>query len=390
MREDFPRISRLPPYVFNVVDALKKEARANGDDIIDFGMGNPDQSTPQHIVDKLIEVVQKKGTHRYSQSRGIPRLRKAICDWYANRYQVELDPEKQAIVTIGAKEGLSHLALALCDTGDAVMVPNPTYPIHTYAFVIAGADIRHVPLTEDSDFFENLEKSIRHSWPKPKVLILNFPANPTTQCVDLEFFKKIIAFAKEHRLWIIHDLAYADLVFDGYKAPSILQVEGAKDCAVEFFTVSKSYNMPGWRIGFCCGNEKLVGMLTRIKSYLDYGIFTPVQVAAIVALEGPQDCVSEICELYRLRRDALCEGMNEIGWHVTPPKATMFVWAKIPEPFLKKGSLEFSKLLVREAKVAVSPGIGFGEYGDAYVRFALIENKQRTRQAIRGLKQVLG
>jgi alanine-synthesizing transaminase len=390
MREDFPRISRLPPYVFNVVDALKKEARANGDDIIDFGMGNPDQSTPQHIVDKLIEVVQKKGTHRYSQSRGIPRLRKAICDWYANRYQVELDPEKQAIVTIGAKEGLSHLALALCDTGDAVMVPNPTYPIHTYAFVIAGADIRHVPLTEDSDFFENLEKSIRHSWPKPKVLILNFPANPTTQCVDLEFFTKIIAFAKEHRLWIIHDLAYADLVFDGYKAPSILQVEGAKDCAVEFFTVSKSYNMPGWRIGFCCGNEKLVGMLTRIKSYLDYGIFTPVQVAAIVALEGPQDCVSEICELYRLRRDALCEGMNEIGWHVTPPKATMFVWAKIPEPFLKKGSLEFSKLLVREAKVAVSPGIGFGEYGDAYVRFALIENKQRTRQAIRGLKQVLG
>ncbi len=390
MREDFPRINRLPPYVFNVVDALKKEARANGDDIIDFGMGNPDQPTPQHIVDKLVEVVQKKGTHRYSQSRGIPRLRKAICDWYANRYQVGLDPEKQAIATIGAKEGLSHLALALCDTGDAVMVPNPTYPIHTYAFVIAGADIRHVPLTEDSDFFENLEKSIRHSWPKPKVLVLNFPANPTTQCVDLEFFKKIVAFAKENRLWIIHDLAYADLVFDGYKAPSILQVEGALDCAVEFFTVSKSYNMPGWRIGFCCGNEKLIGMLTRIKSYLDYGIFTPIQVAAIVALEGPQDCVSEICELYRLRRDALCEGMNEIGWNVTPPKATMFVWAKIPEPFLKKGSLEFSKLLIREAKVAVSPGIGFGEYGDAYVRFALIENRQRTRQAIRGLKQMLG
>ena len=390
MREDFPRINRLPPYVFNVVDALKKEARANGDDIIDFGMGNPDQPTPQHIVDKLVEVVQKKGTHRYSQSRGIPRLRKAICDWYENRYQVGLDPEKQAIITIGAKEGLSHLAMALCDTGDAVMVPNPTYPIHTYAFVIAGADIRHVPLTEDSDFFENLEKSIRHSWPKPKVLVLNFPANPTTQCVDLEFFKKIVAFAKENRLWIIHDLAYADLVFDGYKAPSILQVEGALDCAVEFFTVSKSYNMPGWRIGFCCGNEKLVGILTRIKSYLDYGIFTPIQVAAILALEGPQDCVSEICELYRLRRDALCEGMNEIGWNVIPPKATMFVWAKIPESFLKKGSLEFSKLLIREAKVAVSPGIGFGEYGDAYVRFALIENKQRTRQAIRGLKQVLG
>jgi alanine-synthesizing transaminase len=389
MREDFPRISRLPPYVFNVVDALKKEARANGDDIIDFGMGNPDQPTPQHIVDKLIEVIQKKGTHRYSQSRGIPRLRKAICDWYAIRYQVELDPERQAIVTIGAKEGLSHLALALCDTGDAVMVPNPTYPIHTYAFVIAGADIRHVPLTEDSDFFENLEKSIRHSWPKPKVLVLNFPANPTTQCVDLEFFKKIITFAKENHLWIIHDLAYADLVFDGYKAPSILQVEGAMDCAVEFFTVSKSYNMPGWRVGFCCGNEKLVGILTRIKSYLDYGIFTPVQVAAILALEGPQDCVSEICEMYRLRRDALCEGLNEIGWIVTPPQATMFVWAKIPEPFLKKGSLEFSKLLIREAKVAVSPGIGFGEYGDAHVRFALIENRQRTRQAIRGLKQVL-
>jgi alanine-synthesizing transaminase len=390
MREDFPRINRLPPYVFNVVDALKKEARANGDDIIDFGMGNPDQPTPKHIVDKLIEVVQKKGTHRYSQSRGIPRLRKAISDWYATRYRVEIDPERQAIITIGAKEGLSHLALALCDTGDAVMVPNPTYPIHTYAFVIAGADIRHVPLTEDSDFFENLEKSIRHSWPKPKVLVLNFPANPTTQCVDLEFFKKIVAFAKGNRLWIIHDLAYADLVFDGYQAPSVLQVEGAMDCAVEFFTVSKSYNMPGWRIGFCCGNEKLVGMLTRIKSYLDYGIFTPIQVAAIVALEGPQDCVSEICEMYRLRRDALCKGLNEIGWNVTPPQATMFVWAKIPEPFLKKGSLDFSKLLIREAKVAVSPGIGFGEYGDAYVRFALIENKQRTRQAIRGLKQVLG
>ena len=346
MREDFPRINRLPPYVFNVVDALKKEARANGDDIIDFGMGNPDQPTPQHIVDKLVEVVQKKGTHRYSQSRGIPRLRKAICDWYENRYQVGLDPEKQAIVTIGAKEGLSHLAMALCDTGDAVMVPNPTYPIHTYAFVIAGADIRHVPLTEDSDFFENLEKSIRHSWPKPKVLVLNFPANPTTQCVDLEFFKKIVAFAKENRLWIIHDLAYADLVFDGYKAPSILQVEGALDCAVEFFTVSKSYNMPGWRIGFCCGNEKLVVILTRIKSYLDYGIFTPIQVAAILALEGSQDCVSEICELYRLRRDALCEGMKEIGWNVTSPKATMFVWAKIPEPFLKKGSHTLKYIII--------------------------------------------
>jgi alanine-synthesizing transaminase len=390
MQEDFPRIDRLPPYVFNVVDRLKKEARARGDDIIDFGMGNPDQSTPKHIIDKLIEVVQKKGAHRYSQSSGIPRLRKAICDWYVNRYDVQLDPESQAIVTIGAKEGLSHLALALCETGDAVMVPNPTYPIHTYAFVIAGADIRHVPLAEDSDFFENLEKSIRHSWPRPKVLIINFPANPTTQCVDLEFFKKIIDFAKEHRLWVIHDLAYADLVFDGYKAPSILQVKGAEECAVEFFTVSKSYNMPGWRIGFCCGNEKLVGVLTRIKSYLDYGIFTPIQVAAIVALEGDQSCVGEICEMYRLRRDALCKGMNEIGWIVTPPKATMFVWAKIPEPFLKKGSLEFAKLLIHEAKVAVSPGIGFGEYGDQYVRFALIENKQRTRQAIRGLKQVLG
>jgi alanine-synthesizing transaminase len=389
MIENFPRIKRLPPYVFAVVNELKARARAAGEDIIDFGMGNPDQPTPDHIVDKLVETARHGNAHRYSQSRGIPRLRKAICAWYANRFQVDLNPEKEAIVTIGAKEGIAHLALAMVDNGDAVLVPNPTYPIHTYAFVIAGADIRHVPLMEGADFFEELEKAIRHSWPRPKVLVINFPANPTTQCVELDFFRKVIDIAKENKIWVIHDIAYADLVFDGYKAPSILEIPGAKDIAVEFFTLSKSYNMPGWRVGFCCGNEKLVGALTMIKSYLDYGIFTPIQVASIIALEADQRCVTEICELYRERRDVLCRGLNSIGWTITPPKATMFVWAKIPEAFRKMGSLEFSKLLVKEAKVAVSPGIGFGEYGDDHVRFALIENEHRTRQAIRGLKQLL-
>ncbi len=388
MIEEFPRIKRLPPYVFNIVGELKAKARARGEDIIDFGMGNPDQPTPKHIVDKMIEVAQRSDTHRYSVSKGIPRLRRAICNWYKKRYDVDLDPETESIVTIGSKEGLAHLALATVGPGDAVLVPNPSYPIHPYGFVIAGADIRHVPMTSDVDFFDELEKAIKDSFPKPKMLVLNFPGNPTTQCVELEFFEKVVAIAKEHQIWVIQDLAYADIVFDGYKAPSIMQVEGAKDVAVEFFTLSKSYNMPGWRVGFMVGNPVLVAALSRIKSYLDYGMFTPVQVAAIEALEGPQECVQEICDMYRVRRDVLCDGLNSIGWEVEKPKATMFVWAPIPEQYKHMGSLEFSKKLLEEAKVAVSPGVGFGEYGDDHVRFGLIENEHRTRQAIRGIRDM--
>ena len=388
MEADFQRIRRLPPYVFNIVGELKKAARARGEDIIDFGMGNPDQPTPQHIVDKLVETVQRGDTHRYSQSRGIPRLRKAICDWYQRRYNVTLDPEKEAIVTIGSKEGLAHLALATMGPGDTVLVPNPSYPIHPYGFVIANADIRHVPMVPGVDFFAELEKAIRESWPKPKLLVLNFPGNPTAQCVELDFFEKVIAIAREHNIWVVQDIAYADIVFDGYQAPSILQVEGAKDIAVEFFSLSKSYNMPGWRVGFCCGNAELIGALARIKSYLDYGTFTPIQVAAIAALEGDQTCVEEIREMYRERRDILCDGLNELGWKVEKPKATMFVWAQIPEHYRALGSIEFSKKLLADAKVAVSPGIGFGEYGDDHVRFALIENEHRTRQALRGIKKM--
>ena len=386
--EEFPRIKRLPPYIFSITDALKREARARGEDIIDFGMGNPDQETPQHIVDKLTETVQRGDTHRYSQSKGIPRLRKAICNWYKDRFEVELDFETEAIVTLGSKEGIAHLAMAVLGPGDAVLVPNPSYPVHPYGFVIADADVRHVPLTKDVDFFEELEQAITNTWPKPKVLVLNFPGNPTTECVELEFFEKVIATAKEHGIWVVQDLAYADLVYDDYEVPSILQVEGAKDIAVEFFTMSKSYNMPGWRVGFCVGNPTLVGALARIKSYLDYGTFTPIQVAAIAALEGDQSCVVEIRNMYRSRRDVLCEGLNTLGWEVTPPKATMFVWAKIPPQFEHMGSLEFSKLLLKKAKVAVSPGVGFGQYGDDHVRFALIENEHRTRQALRGIKKM--
>ncbi|MCP5145781.1 MAG: alanine transaminase [Gammaproteobacteria bacterium] len=386
---NFPRIERLPPYIFNQVDALKLAARRAGEDIIDFGMGNPDQPTPQHIVDKLVEVAQRPLTHRYSQSRGIPRLRRAICNWYKARYDVDLDPEKEAIVTIGSKEGLAHLAMAMCERGDAVLVPNPAYPIHPYGFVLAGADIRHVPIGPDHDFFGELERAIRESWPTPKALLLNFPSNPTAQCVDLQFFQRVVDIAREHGIWVVQDLAYADLCFDGYVAPSILQVPGAKDIAVEFFTLSKSYNMPGWRVGFMVGNPELVHALSRIKSYLDYGTFTPIQVAAITALEGPQDCVSEICEMYRERRDTLCDGLNAIGWEVEKPLATMFVWAKVPEQYRALGSLEFAKLLLREARVAVSPGIGFGVYGDEYVRFSLIENRHRTRQALRGIRDML-
>lgn len=386
--DDFPRIKRLPPYIFSITDQLKREARARGEDIIDFGMGNPDQETPKHIVDKLVETVQRGDTHRYSQSKGIPRLRKAICDWYKNRFDVDLDPENEAIVTLGSKEGIAHLAMAILGPGDTVLVPNPSYPVHPYGFVIADADVRHVPITKDNDFFAELEIAINNTWPKPKVLVINFPSNPTTQCVELDFFEKVVAIAKEHNIWVVQDLAYADIVFDGYEVPSILQVPGAKDVAVEFFTLSKSYNMPGWRIGFCVGNPTLVGALARIKSYLDYGMFTPVQVAAIAALEGDQSCVDDVRERYQRRRDVLCDGLNDAGWHVEKPKATMFVWAKIPEQFQNMGSLEFAKFLLKEAKVAVSPGIGFGQYGDDHVRFSLIENEHRTRQAIRGIKQM--
>jgi len=387
--DEFPRIKRLPPYVFNIVNELKAASRARGEDIIDFGMGNPDQPTPQHIVDKLIEVAQRGDTHRYSLSRGIPRLRRAICRWYKDTYDVELDPESEAIVTIGSKEGLAHLALATVGPGDAVLVPNPAYPIHPYGFIIAGADIRHVPMVPEIDFFEELEKAIKDSWPKPKMLVLNFPGNPTTQCVELDFFEKVVEIAREHNIWVIHDLAYAQIVFDGYKAPSIMQVPGASDVAVEFYSLSKTYNMPGWRVGFMVGNATLVAALARIKSYLDYGMFTPIQVAAIAALEGPQDCVAEICNRYQTRRDVLCEGLSSIGWEIEKPKGTMFVWAPIPEQFRDMGSLEFSKLLLKEAKVAVSPGIGFGDYGDTHVRFGLIENEHRTRQAIRGVRDML-
>ena len=389
MDKDFPRVNQLPPYVFDEIQTLKAAARKEGKDIIDFGMGNPDQATPEEIVEKLRESSLKPSTHRYSQSKGIPRLRKSICDWYQRKFDVTLDPESEAVVTMGSKEGLGHLALATLDKGDAVLVPNPSYPIHPYGFVIAGADIRHVPIGEGIDFFAELELAVTNSFPKPKMLVLNFPGNPTTECVDIEFFKKIVNFAKEHKIWVIQDLAYADICFDGYKAPSILQVEGAKEVAVEFFSLSKSYNMPGWRVGFCCGNKDLLAALSRIKSYFDYGLFTPIQVAAIKALDDGDDYVEEIRLRYQDRRDVLIKGLNDAGWRVESPKATMFVWAKIPSTLRSLGSLEFSKRLLKEAEVAVSPGIGFGDYGEGYVRFSLIENKHRTRQAIRNIKKFL-
>ncbi len=387
--EDFARISRLPPYVFNIVNELKANARAKGEDIVDFGMGNPDRPPPRHIVEKLAEVALREDTHRYSLSKGIPRLRRSIANWYKRKYDVDIDPDTEAIVTIGSKEGLAHLTLATLVPGDAVIVPNPAYPIHAYGCVIAGADIIYVPLVEGSDFFSELEKAIQDSWPKPKMLIVNFPCNPTTQCVDLEFLEKLVAIAQEHNIWLVHDIAYGEITFDGYESPSILQVPEAKNIAVEFYSLSKTYNMPGWRVGFMCGNSKLVEALSRIKSYLDYGMFTPIQVAAIAALDGPQDVVEDICATYRSRRDVLCEGLNNAGWQVDKPLATMFVWAKIPEPFREIGSLEFSKKLLEDARVAVSPGIGFGNYGDTHVRFSLIENEHRTRQAVRSIKRML-
>jgi alanine-synthesizing transaminase len=385
---DFSRIRRLPPYVFNITAELKMAARRRGEDIIDMSMGNPDGATPQHIVDKLVEASRRLDTHGYSVSKGIPRLRKAISDWYRRRYAVEIDPETEAIVTIGSKEGLAHLMLATLDRGDTVLVPNPSYPIHIYGAVIAGADIRSVRMTPGVDFFEELQRAIRESIPKPRMMILGFPSNPTAQCVDLGFFERVIALARQHDIYVVHDLAYADITFDGYVAPSIMQVPGAREVAVEFFTMSKSYNMAGWRIGFMVGNRDLVAALARIKSYHDYGTFTPIQVASIAALDGPQECIAEIRDTYQKRRDVLAKGLHEAGWMVEVPRASMYIWAEIPEPYKAAGSLEFAKRLLAEAKVAVSPGIGFGDYGDGHVRFALIENEQRTRQAVRGIKEM--
>jgi len=390
MNFKFPRIERLPPYMLAEVTRLKTEARQRGEDIIDFGMGNPDQPTPDFIVQKMIEATQKSQNHRYSASKGIKKLRLAIANWYKRRYDVDLNPDTETVVTIGSKEGISHLALAVFGPGDNVLVPTPTYSIHTYAVVIANADVISVPLTGDKDFFESALEAYNRTWPRPKGLIINFPHNPTTACVDQDFFVKVVDFAKKNNVMIIHDIAYADIVFDGYKAPSFLATPGAKEVGVEIFTLSKSYNMPGWRVGFVCGNKEMVQALTHLKGYLDYGMFQPIQIASIIALNSDDTVVSEISELYKVRRDALVDGMNRIGWHVEKPKATMFVWAKIPDKFQGMGSIEFSKLLLKEAKVAVSPGIGFGREGDGHVRFALVENEHRTRQAIRGIKGVIG
>lgn len=387
--KQFARLDRLPPYVFTQVDEMKMKARRAGADIIDLGMGNPDLSTPQHIVDKLVEAAQKGQNHRYSASRGITKLRMAISDWYKRRFDVNIDPESEAIVTIGVKEGISHLILVTIRPGDVVFCPNPTYPIHPYSAIISGGDVRGIPVEPGRDFFESLMNATRQTWPRPKILILSYPHNPTTEVVNLDFFEKIVDYAKEHDIMIIHDFAYADLVFDGYKAPSFLQAKGAKDVGVEFFSLSKSYNMPGWRVGFCVGNEETIAALRRIKSYLDYGIFQPIQIASIIALNEDQDCVKEICETYRERRDTLITGLNRAGWEVKSPKGTMFVWAKIPDEYIKMGSVEFSKMLIKEAHVAVSPGLGFGEYGDEYVRFALIENNMRINQGIRGIRKVM-
>ncbi len=388
--EEFPRIKRLPPYVFAVVTDLKSRMRRAGEDIIDLGMGNPDLPTPKHIVDKLIEAARNPKNHRYSLSRGIPKLRLAVCNWYKRHYGVELDPDTEAIATIGAKEGISHLVLAMMGPGDVALVPNPTYPIHMYSVIIAGADVRSISLTSgEGDFMDRVQRAMKTIWPKPKIMIISFPHNPTTEVVDLDFFKRVVAFAKEHGILVIHDLAYADLVFDGYTAPSILQVPGAKDVAVELYSMSKGYSMPGWRVGFVLGNKRMLGALTRIKSYLDYGMFQPIQIAATVALNGPYRVAEEAVEVYRKRRDCLVDGFARIGWEFEKPKGTMFVWAPIPEPFRAMGSVEFAKLLLSKGKVAVSPGIGFGEHGEGFVRFALVENEHRIRQAIRGTKAVL-
>lgn len=385
---EFGRMRRLPPYVFAVVNQIKMELRRKGEDIIDLGMGNPDIPTPQHIVDKLVEAARRPHNHRYSASMGIKKLREAICNWYKRRYDVDLDPEKEAIVTIGAKEGLSHLVLATIEPGDVVFVPNPTYPIHPYSVVIAGGDVRSIPIGPGRDFFEELLNATKQTWPHPRMLIISYPHNPTTAIVDLDFFEKIVRFCKDHNIIVLHDFAYADLAFDGYAPPSFLQIPGSKDIGVEFFSMSKSYSMPGWRVGFCVGNRELVETLKKIKSYLDYGIFQPIQIASIIALNGPDECVKQITETYKQRRDSLVDGLNTTGWRIEKPKATMFVWAKIPPKFREMGSLKFAELLLKEAKVAVSPGIGFGEYGDEYVRFALVENPHRIKQAVRGIRRM--
>ena len=387
--KQFARLDRLPPYVFATVNQFKMNARRSGKDIIDLGMGNPDIGTSQHIVDKLVEASQKPHNHRYSASMGITKLRAAIADWYRRRFDVDIDPDTEAIVTIGVKEGMAHLILVTIRPGDVVFTPNPTYPIHPYSAIISGGDVRGIPVGPDSDFFKNLMSATKQTWPRPKILVLSYPHNPTTEVVDLAFFEKIVDYAKEHDMIIIHDFAYADLVFDDYKAPSFLQAKGAKDVGVEFFSLSKSYSMPGWRVGFCVGNKEIIAALRRIKRYLDYGIFQPIQIASIIALNGPQDCVREIRDTYRERRDVLISGLSRAGWEIKPPKGTMFVWAKIPEQYLHMGSVEFSKFLIREAQVAVSPGIGFGEYGDEFVRFALIENNMRINQAIRGIRKII-
>ena len=385
----FARLDRLPPYVFAQVNEIKMDSRRAGQDIIDLGMGNPDLETPKHIVDKLVEAARKGHNHRYSASMGITKLRLAISNWYKRRFDVDVDPEREAIVTIGVKEGMSHLVLVTIRPGDVVLTPNPTYPIHPYSAIISGGDVRGVPLGPGQDFFDNLVQAVRQSWPKPKLMILSFPHNPTTEVVDIDFFQKIVDFAREHKMLVIHDFAYADLIYDGYKAPSLLQAKGAKEVGVEFFSMSKSYSMAGWRVGFCVGNPETIFALKRIKSYLDYGIFQPIQIAAIIALNGEQQCVAEICDIYRTRRDTLITGLNRAGWEVESPKGTMFVWAKIPPQYSDMGSVEFSKFLIQEAQVAVSPGLGFGEYGDEFVRFALIENNMRINQAIRGIRKIL-
>jgi len=386
---DFEKIKRLPPYVFAVVNQLKMELRHAGEDIIDLGMGNPDQPTPQHIVDKLCEAAQDGRNHRYSVSRGIPGLRRAVCAYYKRKFDVDLDPETEAIATIGSKEGLAHLAVAITSPGDLILTPNPAYPIHPYGFIIAGADIRHVPMGPDRDYFEDVQKAVKDSWPRPKILVVNFPSNPTAQVVDLDFYVKLVDFARENDLIVISDIAYAEICFDGYQCPSILQVPGAKDVAVEFYSLSKTYNMPGWRMGFMVGNKDIVAALAKVKSYLDYGTFQPLQIASCAALNGPQECVEEIRLMYQSRRDVLIDGMHKMGWMAEKPKATMFVWAEIPDDFKHMGSLEFSKQMLKQGGVAVSPGIGFGDYGDEYVRIALIENEHRTRQALRGMRKFL-
>ncbi len=386
---EFKRIKRLPPYVFAIVNQLKMEARRRGEDIIDLGMGNPDLPTPKHIVDKIIEAVQNPKNHRYSASKGITQLRMAICEWYKRRFNVDLDPDSEAVVTIGSKEGLSHIVYAMVEPGDLALTPAPAYPIHPYSVILAGGDVRSIPIGKGKDFFKSMEDAFKSTWPRPKILMINFPHNPTTECVELDFFQKVVDFAKENNIIVLHDLAYADLTFDNYKAPSFLQAKGAKDIGVEFFSLTKSYSMAGWRVGFCVGNKELIAALTTIKSYLDYGMFQPIQIASIIALRGPQDCVETIRKTYEQRRNTLISGLKNAGWIIEPPKATMFVWAEIPGVFRKMGSLEFTKFLLKEGGVAVSPGIGFGESGEGFIRFALVENEHRIRQATRGIKKAL-